>query len=68
MAGGRHAATVNAPRPRRRMAWLVWLVVLAVLLGAYAIGLRWVTLQVGSEVEASIHPLATETPLETPGR
>ncbi|MDN5780500.1 MAG: hypothetical protein L0H23_00515 [Luteimonas sp.] len=59
MAGPRHA-----PRSRR---WLAWLVVIVVLLGAYAIALRWVTLRVESGVEASIHPLATGTPTPQPG-
>lgn len=68
MAGARHAPTVPTSQPRRRVAWLVWLVVVTVVLGAYAVGLRWVTLQIGSEVEASIHPLATEAPLEMPGQ
>jgi len=70
MAGGRHAhAAHGAPalRPRRRVAWLVWTIVLAVVLGAYAIALRWVTLEVESGVEASINnPLATDAPLKTP--
>ena len=60
MAGPRPA---RAPRSHR---WLVWLVAIVVLLGAYAIALRWVTLRVESGVEASIHPLATGTQPQPP--
>jgi len=49
------------------MAWLVWTIALTIVLGAYAIALRWVTLEVESGVEASINnPLATDAPLKTP--
>lgn len=60
MAGPRRA---RAPRSRR---WLAWLVVIVVLLGAYAIALRWVTLRVESGVEASIHPPAARPSLRNP--
>jgi len=66
MAGPRHAPA--GPHARRWKHWLAWLAVVAVLLGAYAVGLRWVTLQVESGVEASIHPPATGPALEPPVR
>lgn len=54
------------PRPHR---WLIWLVAIVVLLGAYAVALRWVTLKVESGVEASVHPLVIDTPgTEAPPR
>lgn len=59
MAATQSAHLRQQPRSRR---WLIWLVAIVVLLGAYAIGLRWVTLQVESGVEASIHPLVIDTP------
>lgn len=40
--------------------WLIWLVVVVLLLAAYAIALRWFTLRVESGVEASIHPATVE--------
>lgn len=51
----------HAPRGRR---WMAWTAVVLVVLGAYAIGLRWVTLRVESGVEASLHPLAADTQLQ----
>jgi len=54
-----HAHIRQPPRSRR---WLIWLVAAAVLLGAYAVALRWVTLQVESDVEAVIHPLVIDAP------
>ncbi|GAA3914662.1 hypothetical protein [Luteimonas lutimaris] len=66
MAGSRHAPA--GPRPRRWKHWLAWLGVVAVLLGVYAIALRWVTLQVESGVEASIHHAVGGQALETPER
>lgn len=56
MASTRQA---HAPRATRSHRWVVWAVAVVVLLGAYAVALRWVTLQVESGVEASIHPLTT---------
>jgi len=70
MAGPRHAPP--ALRPHRWKHWLAWLLVIAALLGVYAIALRWVTLRVETGVEASIHHLPTSTPtapaLEPPVR
>jgi hypothetical protein len=57
MASTRQA---HAPRATRSYRWVVWAVAIVVLLGAYAVALRWVTLQVESGVEASIHPLTTQ--------
>ena len=54
-----HAHLRRQPRSRR---WLIWLVAAVVLLGAYAVALHWVTLQVESGVEASVHPLVIDTP------
>lgn len=51
---------LHAPRPHPRR-WIAWLVVVLVLLAAYAIALRWLTLRVESGVAASIHPIAAET-------
>src|SRR3546814_19208690 len=59
MAGPQPAHLRQQPRSRR---WLIWLVAIAVLLGAYAVALRWVTLKVESGVEASVHPLVIDTP------
>lgn len=59
MAATQSAHLRQPPRSRR---WLIWLVAIVVLLGAYAIGLRWVTVQVESGVEASVHPLVIDTP------
>jgi len=67
MAGPRHAPA--GPRAHRWKHWLAWLVVVAVLLGAYLVALRWVTLRVETGVEASIHHLPTTAPaLEQPAR
>ena len=67
MAGPRHAPA--GLRPGRRKHWLAWLVVVAVLLGAYLVALRWFTLRVETGVEASIHHLPTTGPsIEPPGR
>lgn len=63
MTGTQSAHIRQQPRSRR---WAVWLVTIVVLLGAYAIGLRWVTLQVESGVEASVHPLVIDTPGQEP--
>lgn len=42
-------------RPRHRLRrWLVGLCVVAVLLGAYAVALRWFTLQIGDGVEDNL--------------
>jgi hypothetical protein len=57
MNSTRHAPTARAPRSHR---WVVWLVAVVVVLGAYAVALRWVTLRVESGVEASIHPLPAQ--------
>src|SRR3546814_5582962 len=57
MAAPQPAHLRQQPRSRR---WLIWLVAIAVLLGAYAVALRWVTLKVESGVEASVHPLRSE--------
>jgi len=43
---------------------LIWLVAAVVLLGAYAVALRWVTLQVESGIEATVHPLVVDTPAQ----
>src|SRR3546814_11493745 len=59
MAGPQPAHLRQQPRSRR---WLIWLVAIAVLLGAYAVALRWVTLKVASGVEASVPPLVIDTP------
>lgn len=54
---------------QRSHRWLIWLVAIVVLLGAYAVALRWVTLKVESGVEASVHPLVIDTPgTEAPPR
>ena len=53
----RHVDLPRQPRPHR---WIAWTIAVLVLLGAYAIALRWVTLRVESGVAASIHPVATE--------
>lgn len=58
-----HAHIRQQPRSRR---WLIWLVAAAVLLGAYAVALRWVTLQVESDVEAVVHPLVIDTAGQEP--
>lgn len=57
MASTRQA---HVPRATRSHRWVVWLVAAVVLLGAYAVALRWVTLQVESGVAASIHPLPAQ--------
>lgn len=45
----------TSTRPRRRLRrWLIGLCVVAVLLGAYAVALRWFTLQIGDGVEGSL--------------
>ena len=68
MAGPRRAPP-GLLRPHRWKHWLAWLVVVAVLLGAYAVALRWFTLRVETGIEASIHHLPTTEPaLETPAR
>jgi len=59
MASTQSAHFRRQPRSRR---WLIWMVAIVVLLGAYAVGLRWVTLQVESGVEASVHPLVIDAP------
>src|SRR3546814_1111692 len=59
MTGPQPAHLRQPPRSRR---WLIWLVAIAVLLGAYAVALRWVTLKVESGVEATVHPLVIDTP------
>jgi hypothetical protein len=61
--GTRSIPATQHPRMRR---WLAWLVVVVVLLGAYAIALRWVTLRVESGVQASIHPAVVEGPPRAP--
>src|SRR5690606_41952618 len=55
MAGPRHAPA--GPRAHRWKHWLAWLVVVAVLLGAYLVALRWVTLRVETGAAASVHHL-----------
>jgi hypothetical protein len=57
MSSTRHARASRAPRPHR---WVAWLVAAVVVLGAYAVALRWITLRVESGVAASIHPLTTD--------
>jgi len=59
MSSAPHAHLQRQPRSRR---WLIWMVAAVVLLGAYAVALHWVTLQVESGVEASVHPLVIDTP------
>lgn len=59
MTGTQPAHLRQPPRSRR---WAIWLVAIMVLLGAYAVGLRWVTLQVESGVEEIVHPLVIDTP------
>ncbi len=55
---------VHLPRPRSRR-WIAWTIAILVLLAAYAIALRWVTLRVESGVSASIHaPAAQQAPVE----
>ena len=46
------------PKPRHRLLrWLVGLCVVACVLGAYALGLRWVTHRVESDVQKSFRTL-----------
>ncbi|MEZ0470814.1 hypothetical protein [Luteimonas salinilitoris] len=45
----------TSTKPRHRLRrWLVGLCIAAVLLGAYAVALRWFTLQIGDGVEGSL--------------
>jgi hypothetical protein len=64
MTSTRHAHATRAPRSH---LWVFWLLAVVVLLGAYAIALRWVTLRVESGVEASIHPLTSQGQPSKPG-
>lgn len=57
---------VPLPRPSKPHRWIAWTVVVLVLLGAYAVALRWVTLRVESGVAASIHPIATDQQQASP--
>lgn len=51
--------TQPTPMPRRSRArrWLIGLAILAVLLAAYAIALRWFVLRVDSGVQDSLHAI-----------
>ena len=64
MTSTRHARATRAPRPHR---WAAWLVAAMVVLGAYAVALRWVTLRVESGVAASIHAPTTDGQPQQPG-
>lgn len=58
--------SVPAMQHARIRRWLVWLAVVIMLLVAYAIALRWLTLRVESGVQASIHPAVVEGQPATP--
>lgn len=51
--------TQPAPMPRRSRArrWLIGVAILAVLLSAYAVALRWVVQRVDAGVQGSLHAI-----------
>ena len=58
--------SIPATQHARMRRWLVWLTVVVVLLTAYAMALRWVTVRVESGVQASIHPVVVEAQPHAP--
>ncbi|MGI8561151.1 MAG: hypothetical protein ACR2J7_06905 [Luteimonas sp.] len=48
------SAPVPTSSPHRLRRWLLGIMILAGLLAVYALALRWVTVQVGQDVENSL--------------